>query len=64
MASIIKGELHSETVIPLMGQATGASRAGMMPFGAYRSNISTIIDNHGFDTSKVILDFILISCHL
>uniref|UniRef100_A0A914RNE9 Uncharacterized protein n=1 Tax=Parascaris equorum TaxID=6256 RepID=A0A914RNE9_PAREQ len=52
-ARIIKGELHSETVIPLMGQANGASRAGMMPFGAYRSNISTIIDNHGFDTSKL-----------
>ena len=49
----LQGHVHSETVIPLISQAKGASKAGMLPFGAYRRNVSNVIDNHDFDTSKV-----------
>ncbi|VDD89177.1 unnamed protein product, partial [Enterobius vermicularis] len=50
--TLVQGEVHSETVIPLISQAHGASKAGMLPFGAYRRNVSSIIDSHEFDTSK------------
>ncbi|VDK22241.1 unnamed protein product [Anisakis simplex] len=49
---LVQGDLHSETINPLLSQDTGASSKGMMPFGAYRRNVSSVIDNHDFDTSK------------
>lgn len=48
-----QGELHTETVIPLMSQAIGANKSGMLPFGAYRQNVAGIVDHHNFDDSKV-----------
>ncbi|VDK49578.1 unnamed protein product, partial [Anisakis simplex] len=50
---LVQGDLHSETINPLLSQDTGASSKGMMPFGAYRRNVSSVIDNHDFDTSKL-----------
>uniref|UniRef100_A0A0N5ADM7 Microtubule-actin cross-linking factor 1 n=1 Tax=Syphacia muris TaxID=451379 RepID=A0A0N5ADM7_9BILA len=50
---LVQGEVHSETIIPLLSQAKSVPKDGMLPFGAYRRNISTVIDNHDFDDSKI-----------
>jgi hypothetical protein len=50
-----QGSVHTETVLSLFAQNNKfASNTGQVAFGTHRSQIGKVIDNHQFDTSKVL----------
>lgn len=50
-----QGEVHSETVLPLLADPRGcANRSQMLPFGAIRLNVDKVVDHHVYETSNVV----------